>query len=199
MSLYTFALFVHVVGVICAFVGVGAWFFGWAYLRRAERVEHVRAVAELMTQMGTVAVVGVAFLLISGIYMVITTWGLQTPWIDVASVTFVLVGGLGGRAIEPQLRAVVTQARETSDGPVPPALDELIHSALPAMGLSLYVTLLLGIVLLMIAKPALGLSLLLIGVALVLGLVWGFFLVSRDRNRAGSRQVVHAAQPNSQQ
>ena len=43
MSLYTVILFLHIVGAICYFLGIGLWLFillGW---RRTQRVEQVRS------------------------------------------------------------------------------------------------------------------------------------------------------------
>ncbi len=41
MSLNQLVLFLHVLGAITTFVGVGAWFFGIVALRRARRVEEI--------------------------------------------------------------------------------------------------------------------------------------------------------------
>jgi len=48
MSLYTISLFLHVSGAIGACVSISIWLFGLAALRRAQRVEQVRAVAWLI-------------------------------------------------------------------------------------------------------------------------------------------------------
>jgi hypothetical protein len=43
MSLYTIVLFVHIIGAIGYFLSIGTWLFILVGLRRARRVEEVRA------------------------------------------------------------------------------------------------------------------------------------------------------------
>ena len=48
MSIYTIVLFLHVSGAIGYFISIGTWLFGLATLRRAQRVEQVRSIANLV-------------------------------------------------------------------------------------------------------------------------------------------------------
>ena len=43
MSIYNIVLFLHVSGAIGYFVSIGTWLFAFSALRRAQRVEQVRA------------------------------------------------------------------------------------------------------------------------------------------------------------
>jgi hypothetical protein len=43
MSIYTIVLFVHIIGAIGYFLSIGSWLFILVGLRRAQRVEEVRA------------------------------------------------------------------------------------------------------------------------------------------------------------
>src|SRR5262249_29230137 len=179
MYIYTLALFVHIVGAIGVFVGVGAWLLAAAALRRAQQVAQVRALAELTIASGHVAVGGVTFLAVAGLYMALTTWGWQVAWIDVATVSFLLLAPFGAFVIDPRIRAVAKEATAASDGLLPASLAKQTHDPIVGIGLHLYVSVLLGIVFLMTNKPTLEASLLVIGAATALGLVSALPLLRR--------------------
>jgi hypothetical protein len=100
MSPYSVELFLHVSGAIGAFISVGIWLFGLAALRRARRVEQVRAVAWLIIIVSPLMVLSVLLIAIAGLEMALSTWGLQTSWIAVAIVSFVLIAPVGPFALD---------------------------------------------------------------------------------------------------
>jgi hypothetical protein len=65
----------------------------------------------------------------------------------------------------------LTHTIEMPDGPLPKSLEQRIYDPWIGLGVYMLVTLVLGLVYLMTAKPALGGSLLVMGVAVILGLV----------------------------
>lgn len=171
MSLYTLALFVHVTGAIGAFVSLGIWLFGLAALRRARRVEQVRALVWLIIIASPLMVLSVLLLGVAGFAMALSTWGLSTPWIAVSLVSVVLVGPVGAFVLDPRMRTILAMTREVPDGPLPGAIDQRTHDPLLGTSAHTLVTILLGIVFLMTFKPALFLSLVVMAVAVALGLV----------------------------
>src|SRR4029453_15926658 len=76
MSYYPFALFLHVSGAIGAFVSIGVWLVGLAALRRAQRVEQVRAIAWLIIVVSPLMVVSVLLIVGAGLAMALSVWGL---------------------------------------------------------------------------------------------------------------------------
>ncbi len=90
MSTYTLELFLHVSGAIGVFAGAGIWLFGLFALRRARRVEQVRAIAWLIIVTIPFMVLGLVLMGAAGLVMAISTWGLQTPWIIVSLVSLAL-------------------------------------------------------------------------------------------------------------
>jgi hypothetical protein len=170
MNTYLLALFVHIVGAIGVFVGIGVWLFAVASVRRAQEVAQVRALAGLTVSSGNVAVGGVLLIGVAGIYMALTTQVWQSAWIDVATVSFVLLAPLGVFVIDPRIRALAKAANAAPDGPVPDTLAAYTHDPIVSIGLHTYVGVLLGIVFLMTTKPTLEVSLVAIGVAAALGL-----------------------------
>ncbi len=175
MSIYTVVLFLHVSGAIGYFIGIGVWLFGLAGLRRAQRVEQVRSLTNLIGMSGPLFGISILFILAAGLYMAITAWSLQTGWIAVALISLVLMAPLGTAIIEPRRRAISRLANEAPDGPLPETLKQRIHDPVLGTAVQTLATLLFGIVFLMTTKPSLPGSLIVMAVALALGLASGLF------------------------
>jgi hypothetical protein len=191
MDIYNIVLFLHISGAIGYFIGMGTWLFGFTALRRAQRVEQVRALTNLTGRLGPLFVLSVLLILASGLYMAITAWGLRTSWIAVGLISLILIAPLGLVLIEPRRRAIARLAQEAPDGPLPQALQQRIHDPILGTALQTVTILLLGIVFLMTTKPALIVSLIVMAVALVLGLASGL-LVSRTMRIRGQGVAAHA-------
>lgn len=185
MSLYTLALFVHVVGAIGTFIGVSVWLFAAMALRRAQTVGQVRVLTGLIQPSGALAVVSILLLGVAGVYMAITVWGERATWIIVATISFVLLAPFGVFVIDPRLRVIARAAAAAPDGPLPTSLAARTRDPLVGIGLSVYIGVLLGIVFLMTTKPSTGVCIIAMVVATVLGLASGWLLwwVARSRSR----------------
>lgn len=174
MNLYSLMLFLHVSADIGIFIGIGAQLLSLMALRRATRVEQVRAIAGLISLSDPISVVSALVTIAAGLYMALTVWGLQTGWIAVALVSLVvLLPPLIVGVIEPRMRALVTMAKAATDGPLPATLDTRIHDPLLGTALQTVAAIVLGIVFLMTTKPALAGSIIAMVVAVVLGLASG--------------------------
>jgi len=186
MSIYNIVLFLHISGAIGYFVGMGTWLFCLAALRRAQRVEQVRALTNLAGRLGPLFGISVLLILVTGLYMAITAWGFQTGWIPVALVSLILIAPLGTAFIEPRRRSIARLAQEAPDGPLPQALEQRIHDPILGTALVTVTILLLGIVFLMTNKPSLIVSLIVMGVALAFGLASGALVSRATRTRMQS-------------
>jgi uncharacterized membrane protein len=184
MSIYTIVLFLHVSGAIGYFLGIGTWLFILVGLRRAQRVEQVRALVNLIGLSGPFTGISVLLLLATGFYLALTAWSLLTSWILVALISLVLMAPLGAALIEPRRRAIDRLAQKTPDGPLPQSLERRTHDPILGTAQQTIAALLLGIVFLMTNKPALIGSLIVMAVALVLGLASGV-LVAREMRTPG--------------
>jgi hypothetical protein len=176
MSVYTLALFVHIVGAIGVFMGVSVWMFAALALRRARTVEQVRALTSLIQPSGVLAIVSILLLGVAGFYMAITVWGERATWIIVATVSFLLLAPFGAFVIDPRLRSLGKMAAAVPDGPLPASLAARAQDPLVGLGLSVYILVLLGIVYLMTNKPPLVDSIIAMAVATALGLAAGLVL-----------------------
>jgi hypothetical protein len=184
MSIYTLMLFVHIVGAIGTFIGVGVWLFAALALRQAQQVGQVRALTSLIQPSGVLAIVSILLLGTAGFYMAITVWGEHATWIIVATISFVLLAPFGVFVIDPRLRSVAKAAAAVADGPLPASLAERTRDPLTGIGLSAYIGVLVGIVFLMTTKPSTGDSIIAMVVATVLGLIAGALLLLGARTRS---------------
>ena len=146
MSPYTHALFLHLVGAIGAFVSIGTWLLGLSALRRAGRVEQVRALSWLIIVASPLMVLSVLLLGLAGFKMALSSWGLSTPWIAVSPVSVVLIGPIGAFVLDPRMRTILATTRELPDGPLSDALFRQVHEPILHISVFTLVTLLLGIV-----------------------------------------------------
>jgi hypothetical protein len=178
MNIYTIVLFFHVSGAIGYFVGIGAWLFILVGLRRALHVEEVRGLVNLIGLSGPFTGISLLLILITGFYMALTAWSLQTGWIAIALISLVLMTPIGAALIEPRRRAIARLTREAPDGPLPQSLEQRTHDPVLLTAQQTVAALLLGIVFLMTNKPALTGSIIVMVVALLLGVASGL-LVSR--------------------
>jgi uncharacterized membrane protein len=190
MSTYTLELFLHVSGAIGVFAGVGIWLFGLSALRRARRVEQVRAIAWLIIATIPFMVLSLVLIGAAGLTMAISTWGLQTPWIIVSLVSLVLFAPINVFVLDPRMRALFAKAGEASEGPLPDELVKRTHDPILGTVAQTLATVLLGIVFLMTNKPSLTTSIIVMVIALACGLLSGVPYWSAERRRAKSRDVL---------
>ena len=171
MRYYPLALFLHVSGAIGAFVSIGVWLVGLAALRRAQRVEQVRAIAWLIIVVSPIMVLSVLLIITAGLTMALSTWGLQTSWIAVALVSLVLMAPIGPLFLDARMRRILVQAGAEPDGLLSATLTTQTHNPLLGSAAQTLAALLLGIVFLMTIKPTLGSAIVVMVAALVLGLL----------------------------
>ena len=182
MSVYSMAVFLHVVGALGIFAAIGLEWAGLSNLRRAADTAQVREWMKLLAAPRTVAGPAALLVLVSGIYMSATRWGPQ-GWILVAlggMVVIAAVGaGVGGRRVAAMARALPAEA-----GPVPAALRQRVDDPVLAVSLRVRTALLLGIVFLMSVRPGRGGALAAMAVALLLGLAASQPALGRGRPSA---------------
>jgi hypothetical protein len=206
VNLYPILLFLHVTGAICIFVGFGTLLLGTAALRRAKRVEQLRAIAgpmvagrrvgrEHVSVIDVVVIIGVLLVAATGLYMALSTWGgWRTDWIKVAMISFALMAPVGPLVINPRLHALARAADEAPSGPLPEPLFLNTHDPILGTALWTLTAWLLGIVFLMTNKPSLGHSIAAMAVSLAVGLgASGLALWRAERTRL-SHTVGRAGQ-----
>jgi hypothetical protein len=175
MTLYSLALFVHIVGALMLFTAFTSEGISLLHLRRATTIAQVReweGVAGLARIFGPASVVTI---LASGLYMMFSTWG-WVPWIAVGLIAWFLVA-VSGAVNGIRLSLVVRQIQR--DGAAFSALRarSFVISWLTRLAVGL------GIVFVMTEQPALVWGVVSVGIAAVLGAAAGAF-VARETGSA---------------
>lgn len=183
MNLYSFELFVHVTGVVIVFGGYGALLFGASALRLARTTEEVRAITriiagrkigfEYVSVVDVVVIVGAALLVVTGLTMATSTWGLGRAWIEVSIATVVAIGLAGAFVLGPRLHRIDVAARQAPDGPLPESLRVLIRDPICAVTLYAATAALVGVLFLMTNKPSLSISVVAVAFPAALGVAAG--------------------------
>jgi len=184
MNNYSIALFLHIVGAVGFFVALGLEWTGLSQLRSAMALEQVRGGMSTLKNVRKVGFVSMLTTVVTGIYMMLTVWG-GAAWIIVTLGSLVLVIGLAQVVTAPRM-AAIGRALVAEKGPLSNTFHSLANQPLLSISIQIRVAIALGIIFLKIAKPDLGGSLLVIGVAIVLGLVSALPMPRRERTGEGS-------------
>jgi len=94
MTLYSIALFLHIVGALLLFVTLTVEGIAIRQVRRAATIEAARGAAALLRLNRIVGPLSALGVLIPGLYMMATNWG-WVAWIAVALVSWLAIAVLG--------------------------------------------------------------------------------------------------------
>jgi hypothetical protein len=180
MSVYTIALFLHVLGALGMFAALGIEWAAAGPLQRATDIVQARPWIGVLRSLRRVAGPSVVTLLVTGIYMVASTASGRQPWIGLGLLGLVLLALLGGGITGRRMAAIARDldaASTKSD-----SLRLRLKDPVLAFSLRLRTTVATGIVFLMTIKPAAGLALAAMGAAVALGLVWSAPALARRRS-----------------
>lgn len=127
MRLYQILVFVHVLGLIALFLGLGIHLRSGVKLSGSRTIVEVQTWLSVLRSTGRMVHGGLAMLLVSGVAMTGIAWRRPGPWVSVSLVGLLVIWILviaGARGI----RAVTLALSEasTTDGPAPEAVRRLI-------------------------------------------------------------------------
>jgi hypothetical protein len=157
MTLYSIALFLHIVGALLLFVTLTVEGIALRLLHRAATMEAARGAAALLRVNRIVGPLSALGVLIPGLYMTATTWG-WVPWIVVGLVSWLAIAVLGA------VNGVRILALERSQ-----ALLTGIRNPMFLISWSTRAGIALGVVFLMTVKPVAAVALLAILLAAAAG------------------------------
>lgn len=170
MTLYSLALFAHIIGVLGLFIAIGVESMSMIFLRRARTVAQVREWAGATTAMDKVHPVATLLILGGGLYMTVAVWGWSTAWIDLSLLVVLALSVLGPLVNGRRFRAIHAAAEAAPAGSVPAELARRIEDPVLWTSLCTMSGIAVGIVALMTFKPALGGTVVILAVAGALGL-----------------------------
>jgi hypothetical protein len=170
MTLYSIILFLHVAAVLVLFASLSFEFLSLSHLRQASNLGDVRRWIEPVPGIPLIAMTSILVVLVSGIYLTVRMAAFDLAWPKVTIVALLLIapfGGLTGKRMRVIRRNSVEATTMKSE------LLKLLQDPFLKISLGIRTAVLLGIVLLMAAKPDLGQSIGIVVGSFVLGLLLG--------------------------
>ena len=168
MNTYSIALFFHIIGALGFFLALGLEWIGLWQLRCALRSQEVWTWMGLLKSARRFGFAAMLAIVISGVDLMATAWG-RVAWIIVTVGSLILVIALAQVVTAPRM-AAMRRALATEQGAVSQAFHRLANHPFLWISIQTRVAITLGIVLLKTVKPDLSGSLLIIGIAIVVGL-----------------------------
>src|SRR5216683_2903605 len=189
MTLYSVLLFVHVVSALGIFAALTLEAVALVHLRRATTASEARLWIEFAPGLPALAIGSLVFLLLSGILMTVQMSGWTLAWPRVALGALILIRPLGG--ITGRRMRAIRQAC-AGNNPIESDLLRKLSDPFLKFSMNIRIALVLGIVLLMTAKPELRQSSGIVVSSVFLGFVSTILFWRRDTTspiaRAASRQ-----------
>ena len=167
MSAYSIALFLHLVGVLALFAGIGLEQTGLRQLRRAPSLAQVREWMALLRGLRRLDAPAGLTVLASGGYLATHGAG-HHAWVAAGIVGMVLMAVLGAVVGRPRILAIA-RALPATDGPVSSSLRRLLEDPVLRATATTRAALALGIVFVMVVKPAAAGVVIVFAVALAIG------------------------------
>jgi hypothetical protein len=168
MTFYSFVLFVHVTAVLALFAALTVEVLSLFHLRRASTITEAQLWIEPVPGLPLVALGSLLAALFSGIYLTIqmSAFGEAWPKVTIAALFVVApLAAIGGRRMRAIRRTCSTATEINSE------LRGRLQDPVLKVSLGIRIAVILGIVLLMGAKPDLWESAGIVGASLVLGLL----------------------------
>jgi hypothetical protein len=167
--MYAIVVFLHVVGALGLFVGIGLEQVSLARLRQVSTTNQASDWLGVLSNLRRVDAPSGLLILLSGFYMVVARWGMDA-WIGLALIGMLLMAVLSiavtGRRANALKAALVTSATVTASGGHAGLSDPVMRAAA-----SVRAAIALGIVFNMTVKPAALGALAAIGLSLAAGTV----------------------------
>lgn len=171
MTEYEIALFLHIVGTVGMFAGIGTSIGVLHFARRAVDVASVRALMGLGAPAGRAIPLFSVVVLATGAYMVEDVWDWERPWIYISLVGFFILFAMGPLVNAQRMKAIGMEAGQSQEQSISPDLRDKLEDPVLATSERTMTMATVGIIYLMTAKPELGDSLIAMGVAVIVGLL----------------------------
>lgn len=178
MSYYLIAKFIHIVGALGMFVTLGVEWLSLWNLRHAASKIHVHEWQRITRGVQRLGGASMAAILISGFYMMAVA-RLHASWLIVTFVSLILLGVLATRLTGRHMKAI-QQSMDMDSEAISSSLSQLLRQPLLWIVMQTRVAVTLGVVFLMTAKPGLIGSLLVMGIATLVGLASALFTLRRE-------------------
>jgi len=184
MDAYSIVLFVHIVGVLGLFIALALEWTGLRQIRNAMVPGQVGTWMGILKSNRGFGFASMGTAVVTGIFMMITDTGL-VPYVYISILALILVILLSIVITGPRMAALV-QAMAMGKVTLSGAFYRAANSSLLTLSIQTRIAIALGIVFLKITKPGLIGSLLVMGIATVLGIATSLYLPKREQAHEGS-------------
>lgn len=178
MNYYLIAKFVHIVGALGMFVTLGVEWLSLWNMRHAASNTQVREWLRITRGVQRLGGPSMVALLISGIYMMAVA-RMYMSWLIVSFVALILLGVLAAMLTGRYMKTI-RQSTDMDTEPISPSLSQSLRQPILWIVMQTRVAVTLGVVFLMTAKPDLIGSLLILGIAAILGIVLALLTLRRE-------------------
>ncbi len=172
MTLFSAVLFVHIVAMLGLCVALSFEAVGLARLRKSANFADMRAWIDPVPSLPFVAIGSILLLLASGIYLTVQLQAWSLAWPKVAFLTLLLISPLG--AITGSRMRAVRQLIRKGDAADYSALQQRLGDRFLSLSLRVRFAVVLGIVLIMAAKPSLYACLIIVALSALVGVLFTF-------------------------
>jgi hypothetical protein len=152
MSAYSIALFLHLVGVLTLFAGIGLEQTGLHQLRNATSLAQIREWMLVLRRLRRFDGPAALLILVTGGYMAMRGAG-QHAWVAAGIVGMVLMAAFGAGVGRPRFIAI-GKALPQADGPISPTLRERLQDPILRASAATRAALGVAVVFDMVVKPA---------------------------------------------
>lgn len=171
MTLYSGALFLHVLGALALFVALGLEWTGLGFMRRSSSLQEARQCFRVLMLPPKIYGPTLAFILLPGIYMAVVAWG-NAAWINTAFAA-VLVLVITGRVLTMPRMIAIGKALSAEDESLSAEIHERFNDRFIWKSLYVRVAMAVGIIFLMTFRPGIVGSLVAMVVAAGIGFAIG--------------------------
>jgi len=180
VSIYSIAVFLHIVGVLGLFAGIALEQVSLFNLHRATTVSQVREWIGILGSLRRVDAPSGLAILATGLYMALERWGHQA-WIGLAVIAMVVMAVLGVAVTGRRAKRIATAIAE-GDGSISTALHQQLDDPALRVSASLRAAIGLAVVFNMSLKPGPAGSIAAVGAAVALGVLAAVATIGRRQS-----------------
>lgn len=181
--MYSFMVFLHIVGVLLMFGAVSLTLAAMVGLLVARHVMILRTWANFAVKMDGLLPPSAVFVIGPGIYLTISAWGWQTAWINMSLVLLLFMCMAGPVINLPRLKRIAAAANEHPLEHMSEALQIECRNVVLWRSVSMMALQLIAIVYMMTMKPSIIGAIVAVMVCMIIGLVLAQFALYSTTKR----------------
>ncbi len=165
--MYTLSSFLHVTGALLLSAAMGIEWICVMNLRRAASTEGVERSLRNYSLLGALGPIATVLILVPGIYMTLRVWREHMSWIEVSFAGLVGIALIGGLVTGRRLGKVRELLRRENS--LTPEVRKVLNGDSLILSLQMRICIFLGIILMMVVKPEMTTSLLILVASIAIG------------------------------